>query len=224
MIKKIRDKVEIVTYSFAEELTNALTHWLGFGLGILGLVLLLVRSVKIKSAISTTAFAIYGACLIFLYFSSAIYHSVPWQKIKKILRVMDHSSIFIFIAGTYTPIILLSLRGAFRIVMLVFIWLMALLGVLFKILTYGKFGKYNKLSLALYLIMGWISVMLFRPMYRTAGIKLIIFLSLGGLFYSIGSFFYANKKIPFNHAIWHIFVIVASVMQYLGIFTSYAAI
>lgn len=213
-----------MVYSFKEQLLNAITHWLGFLLGIVGLVFLIIFGIRNQSVVQIVGFSIYGGCLIFLYLSSAVYHSIPNEKFKRILRVFDHCSIFIFIGGTYTPIILLSLSGIMRIAMLSFIWLICIGGIVFKIVTLGKFSKFDKLSLGIYLGLGWISVFLMKSIYSTTSLEFIFCLVLGGLLYSIGAIFYANKKIPYNHAIWHVFVLLASVAHFVGILEAYALV
>lgn len=215
-------KREVVEYSFKEQLLNAITHWIGFILGVVALVVLILMGVKSHSASKIAGFAIYGGCLIFLYLNSAMYHSIPNEKAKSVLRVLDHCSIFLFIGGTYTPIILLSLEGGFRAFMLTFIWLICLAGILFKIFTLGKFSKLDKLSLLVYLMLGWVSIFLIKAIFQTTSINFVICLVLGGALYSIGTIFYANKKIPYNHAIWHIFVLLASATHFIGIFGAYA--
>lgn len=208
-------------YSKKEEILNAITHYFGVMLGILGLILSIVAAVKLKSPIRIAAFSIYGASIIIMYLFSSIYHSIQHEKAKKVLRVFDHCSIFIMIAGSFTPVILLTFRGYLRILFIALIWTIALFGILFKSFTYGKFEKYKKLSLIIYLSMGWLAVFTLPELYLKEGIRLIIYLFIGGILYSIGAYFYANKKIPYNHAIWHIFIILASIVQYLGIYTTY---
>lgn len=209
-------------YTKKEEFFNALTHWAGVLLGAIGLVFLLYSAVKEHSKIKVVAFAIYGACFIAMYSCSAMYHSVSVKKIKSILRAFDHSSIFLFIAGTYTPMVLLSLKGSFRILMLALVWGIAIFGVVFKICTYGSFQKYGKVSLALYLGLGWLSLLLIPEMIKTTPLSFIIYLFIGGILYSAGTYFYSHPKIPYHHAIWHLFVLGASVSHFLGIFGAYA--
>lgn len=208
-------------YTKKEEILNAITHYFGVMLGILGLVLLVLGGVRLKSPLRITAFSIYGASIIIMYLFSSIYHSIQNEKAKKVLRVFDHCSIFIMIAGSFTPVILLTLKGFFRIFFIALIWTIALFGILFKSFTYGKFEKYKKISLLIYLSMGWLAVFTLPELYIKEGIKFIVYLFIGGLLYSIGAYFYANKKIPYNHAIWHIFIILASIVQYIGIYTTY---
>ena len=213
-IKKLLDK----RYSLTEEIANSITHGIGVLFSVVTLTILLVFAIWKRSTISIVSFSIYGFCSICLYLSSTLYHSFQKKKVKMILRIFDHSSIFLFIAGTYTPVALLCLKGPWRIGILVAAWVIALLGIAFKILTYKKFDKYKFISLILYILMGWLVVIAIKPMLQTVPSGFLMWLLAGGLFYTIGTIFYAIKKIPFNHAIWHLFVLGGSVMHFLGIF------
>lgn len=205
-------------YLRKEEIANSITHGLGIIFGIVALVVLLISSINKKDAISTVAFSIYGACLIIMYLSSTLYHSVKSDKIKKILRVFDHSSIYLFIAGTYTPIALLTLRGKLRIGAMIAIWSIAIFGVIFKISIFGKFDKYKAASLAIYVGMGWLTVFTIKPIIEMTSWSFFLWILGGGIVYTIGTIFYSNKKIPYNHAIWHLFVLGGTVLHFLGIF------
>lgn len=218
----MKEREPVGFYGRKEEMINAITHWAGVVLGIVGLVFLLIPAIREQSTIKITAFAVYGACFIAMYGCSALYHTVQVKKIKSVLRVFDHSSIFLFIAGTYTPVLLLSLKGTFRIVMMVLVWGIAIFGIVFKIVTFGKFQKYGKVSLALYLGLGWLSVLLIPEILRTTSLSFLIYLILGGVIYSLGTIFYSNPKIPYHHAIWHLFVLGASIIHYIAIFNAYA--
>lgn len=211
---------EIIKYSFAEELMNSISHWIGVVAGIVGLVFLIVLSLG-KGALRISSLSIYGGCFIAMFLSSALYHTIQNKTAKSILRVFDHSSIFLFIGGTYVPIIMLSFDGRERIILIFLVGALVLGGILFKIFTYGKFEKYKKLSLAFYLCFGWLSLFLLKHLYFNTSHILILFLVLGGLAYSLGSIFYAIKKIPFNHGIWHLFVLAGAVLQYLGLLFTY---
>lgn len=211
-----------VDYSFKEEVFNAITHYIGVIFGIVSLIVLLMHATKNHSVVQVVAFSIYGGCLILLFLSSSIYHSIPNKKAKLVFRVIDHLSIYIFIAGTYTPIILLSFTGAKRIVFLATIWVLALSGIVFKLIIHNKFTKFNKISTIIYLILGWLSIFLIKTIYETTGVTFVILLVLGGILYSVGSFFYINKKIPYNHGIWHIFVLLAAIIHFIGILFAYA--
>lgn len=205
-------------YSLKEEIANSITHGIGILFSIVTLTILLVYAIWKKSAISIVAFSIYGFGSISLYVSSTLYHSFQKEKLKKILRIFDHSSIFLFIAGTYTPIALLSLRGGWRVGILTAIWIIAISGIVFKICTYKKMDKYKIISLMLYLSMGWLVVIAINPMIKMTPFGFLMWLLAGGILYSIGTIFYAIKKIPYNHAIWHLFVLAGSVMHFIGIF------
>lgn len=209
-------------YTFKEELFNAITHYIGVIFGIISLIILLMYAIKNKEVMQVVGFSIYGGCLILLFLSSSIYHSIPNKKAKYILRIIDHLSIYLFIAGTYTPIILLSFKGESRLVFLIAIWILALGGIVFKLIIHNKFTKFSKLSTVIYLIFGWLSIFLIKTIYETTSITFIIFLIIGGLLYSIGSIFYINRKIPYNHGIWHIFVLLAAISHFIGILFAYA--
>lgn len=204
-------------YSKIEELLNCITHGAGIVFGIIALTILLFLSIKKGDVSAIVAFSIYGACIILMFLSSTLYHGFTIEKAKKILRVFDHSAIFLFIAGTYTPIVLLTLKGKFKIIMLVAIWTIALSGVFFKIFTFGKFDKYNLLSLIIYITMGWIALIPIKAIVKATSINFFYWILAGGLLYTFGTIFYKSEKIPFNHAIWHVFVLAASVTHFLGI-------
>ncbi|KAB3533246.1 PAQR family membrane homeostasis protein TrhA [Alkaliphilus serpentinus] len=213
----MKDQVKPKRYSFGEELANAITHGLGILFGIVTLIVFLIIAIREKSPIAITAFSIYGGCSIALYTSSTLYHSFQKEKIKKILRVFDHSSIFLFIAGTYTPVALLALTGYWRVGILAAVWTIAIVGIVFKIITFNKFDKHKALSLGLYILMGWIVIIAIKPMVELAPKGLLIWLLAGGLVYTAGTIFYAIKRIPFNHAIWHLFVLTGSAFHFVGI-------
>lgn len=205
-------------YKLKEEIANSITHGIGILFSVVTLTILLVYSIWEKSTISIVSFSIYGFGSISLYVASTLYHSIPNERVKKILRVFDHSSIFLFIAGTYTPVVLLSMNGYWRIGLLVSIWIIAILGIIFKIVTYGKFEKYKIVSLILYILMGWIVIIAIKPMMEMIPFGFLKWLFAGGVVYTLGTIFYANKKIPYNHATWHLFVLGGSVLHFLGIF------
>ena len=218
MENNIQKSVSNKRYTLKEEIANGITHGLGVIFGIVALTILLVFSIKKGEPLSIVSFSIYGACIILMFLSSTLYHSIPNENIKKILRVFDHSSIYLFIAGTYTPIALLTMDGYIRIGVLVAVWSIALFGIIFKITTYKKMDKFKKISLGLYLGMGWIAVFTVKPIIQTASLKFFIWILIGGLIYTLGTIFYSMKKIPYSHAIWHVFVLGASVVHFLGIF------
>lgn len=204
-------------YCKAEEIANGITHGIGAVFGVVALTILLVLSIMKGSIPEIISFSIYGACIIIMFTFSTLYHSFTIDKVKKIFRVLDHSAIFLFIAGTYTPIALLTLQGTMRIGILVGIWGIAFAGVGFKILTYGKFDKYKAISLIIYIGMGWMAIIPIKSIINATSINFFYWILAGGLLYTLGTIFYGIKKIPFNHAIWHLFVLAASVTHFLGI-------
>lgn len=204
-------------YSKMEEIVNGITHGIGVIFGIVALTILLVMAIKKGNVPAITSFSIYGTCIIVMFLSSTLYHSISKINIKRILRVFDHSAIFLFIAGTYTPIAILTLQGKLRVGILIGIWLIALAGIVFKIFTFGKFDKYKALSLVIYIGMGWIALIPIRAIINATSINFFYWILGGGLLYTLGTIFYSMKKIPYSHAIWHLFVLVASVTHFLGI-------
>ncbi|HHV39080.1 MAG TPA: hemolysin III family protein [Tepidimicrobium sp.] len=204
-------------YTKKEEIFNGITHGLGVLFGIVALITLLIHSVRKEDILSIIAFSIYGVCLIIMYLSSTLYHSITNRRAKRILRVFDHSSIYLFIAGSYTPVALLTLRGGLRIGVMIVVWSIAIIGVVFKIITVGDFDRYKALSLTMYIGMGWLALFTIRPIIKMTSIGFLFWILAGGLAYSIGTIFYSIRKIPYNHAIWHIFVLGGTVFHFIGI-------
>ncbi|MEA5017375.1 MAG: hemolysin III family protein [Erysipelotrichaceae bacterium] len=201
-----------------EEIFNSITHGIGVGFGFFALIMLLIPAVKTYDIGRIVSFSIYGICIIAMFLSSTVYHGISNEKTKSIVRVFDHSSIFLFIAGTYTPIIMLKLTGSLKLILLIGIWSIALIGVIFKIFTYGKFDKYKAISLILYIGMGWIAIFPIKAIINATSIDFFIWILGGGVLYTLGTIFYGFKKIPFNHGIWHLFVLAASVVHFIGIY------
>lgn len=218
MENKKENKILSKRYSKAEEIFNGITHGMGVIFGIVALTLLLIVSIRKGDVPSIVAFSIYGVCIILMFLSSTLYHSITIEKAKRVLRVFDHSSIFLVIAGSYTPIALLALKGNLRLITLIGIWAIALSGIVFKIITYNKFDKFKILSLIIYIGMGWIAIIPIRAIIDATSISFFYWILAGGLLYTVGTIFYGVKKIPFNHGIWHIFVLAASITHFLGIF------
>lgn len=197
------------------EIFNAITHGIGTVLGIIGLVFLILKANELHSPVALSAYLIYGISLILLFLCSTLYHSLSFTKAKKVMRVFDHSAIYLLIAGSYTPYCLVSIGGINGWIMFVVIWVLALLGVVLKCFT---IGKHKWLSLALYLGMGWLSLFIIMPLYQTIGLNGVLLLMFGGVCYSVGTIFYSIKKIHFMHVVWHIFVMLGAAFMYLSIF------
>ena len=201
-------------YTIQEEIFNSITHGIGALLSIAALVILVAFASINGDVIQIISFSIYGFTLFFLFTSSTLYHSIFHEKSKQVFRVLDHIAIYLVIAGSYTPIALVAMKGTWGWIIFVLIWSMAAMGIILKIFTINQ-SKY--LSTFLYIIMGWLIVIASKPMMNTLPPGLFMWLLLGGLIYTLGIVFYICKKIPFNHGIWHIFVLGGTIIHYLGI-------
>lgn len=210
-MKKLSNKTK-------EEISNSISHGLGVIVGIIFLLLLLITKVPKGDTLSTVAFSVYGGSFILLFLASTIYHSIQVPKAKAILRVFDHISIYYFIAGSFTPIILLLTSGSFRIIFISLIWSIALLGTVFKIVTYNKFDKTKIFSLITYVAMGWLALFLIKPILQGGSWQLLVFIIVGGLLYTCGTYFYKNTKLKYSHFIWHLFVLGAAVVHFNGFY------
>ena len=197
----------------AEEVASAITHAIAALLSIVGLVTMVIVSDGDPLRITTAC--IFGACLILLYSSSALYHAVTSHKKKSFFQVLDHACIYLLIAGTYTPITLVGLQGAWGWTIFGIVWLCAITGVLLK--TCGRGKKDSKLSTALYLVMGWIIVIAIKPLMANIDPIGIAWIVAGGVTYSLGVIFYAWEKLHFNHAIWHLFVLGGSACHVIAV-------
>jgi len=200
---------------FYEEILNSLTHFIGFVLSIIALVVLIRKSLGYSEISYIVGFSIYGASLILLYMASTLYHCVPKGKIKDKLKIFDHSAIYILIAGSYTPIALIVLKGRTGLILLITVWSIALFGVIFK-LFFSK--KFKILSTIMYLIMGWLVVFAIKPLIHNLNVISLSFLIAGGITYSLGTIFYLWKNLKFNHAIWHLFVLGGSICHFFSMY------
>ena len=208
---------EAAGYPPAEELANALTHGLGLVLSLAGLATLVVWAAVRADAWSVTSAAIFGATLVLLYTTSTLYHSVPGERRKRLLRKFDHAAIFLLIAGTYTPFLLVNLRGPWGWSLLGVIWALAVAGVVLKFWLAGRFKLGSTL---LYLGMGWLIMIALRPMLRTVPAEALWLLLAGGLSYSAGTVFYLWKRLPYHHAVWHLFVLGGSVCHFFAVWAA----
>jgi len=203
-------------YSLAEEIANSISHGIGCIFGIIGLALMLTQAVESQANVTAiTSYSLYGGSIILLYLASTLYHAIPHQKAKYWLKKFDHCAIYLLIAGTYTPFLLVGLNSPLAQGLMVVIWSLALAGILFKIAFAHRF---EALSLVTYLGMGWLSLVV---IYQLA-IKLspggIWLLAAGGIVYSLGVIFYVSRRIPYSHAIWHGFVLGGSVLHFCAIY------
>ncbi len=202
-------------YCHKEERLNTLTHGLGFLLSIVGFVLLIDRGFDFSNKAYLWSVVIFGISLMFVYGSSTIYHGVKNQNAKRVCKIIDHVAIYFLIAGTYTPFTVVTLGDKWGVVMLVAIWTLAVLGSIFKIFFTGRF---NVISTLLYIGMGWLALFIIKPIIASLPWDGFLLLSWGGIIYTLGTAFYLLDRMPYNHAIWHSFVIGGSLLHFLSIF------
>ncbi|CDU07879.1 Hemolysin III [Vibrio coralliirubri] len=203
-------------YSDIEERANAITHGLGVVLGVVGLILLLVRAFDYQADMLTVAsMAIYGSSIILLFLASTLYHSITTEKTKRLLKTLDHCAIYLLIAGSYTPFLLVGLRTPLAMGLMVVIWGIALVGIIMKIAFVYRF---KRLSLFIYLAMGWLSLIVVYQLAMNIEMGGLVLLALGGMIYSLGVIFYVAKRIPYNHAIWHLFVLAGCACHFFAIY------
>jgi len=200
--------------SVGEEIANSVTHGVGALLSLAGMVILIVRAAMYGTVIHVVSFSIYGMSLFLLHLSSTLYHGLHAPRAKRVFWVFDHAAIFLLIAGSYTPFLLISLWGAWGLTLMIAIWTLAILGVLFKSLFIGRF---RKSSVVLYLAMSWLIVLAGRELWLKVPHEALVFLAAGGLFYTGGVAFYCWKRLPFSHMIWHLFVLGGSACHYFAI-------
>ena len=202
------------SYTIGEEVANSVTHGIGLLLSIAGLAVLTGYASRFGNVWHLVSCIVFATTLILQYTFSTLYHSIQIPRAKSIMRVLDHSSIFLLIAGTYTPFMLVNLRGPWGYSLFGVVWVVALLGVLFQV---SLLRKWQGISLGLYVCMGWIVVIAFKPMINSVSTGGLILLLLGGLSYTSGVIFYLWKKLPYNHAIWHGFVLAGSILHYFAV-------
>lgn len=201
-------------YTFREEVVNSLTHGLGTAFSIGGLVVLIVCAVNRGTAWHVVSFSVFGATLVLLYASSTLYHGLRESPAKRLFKIIDHAAIYLLIAGTYTPFMLVNLRGAWGWSIFGVIWACAIGGIILKSVCIARF---QKASIALYVGMGWLCLVVVKEMFvhvRHLSIALLLF---GGLSYTFGVVFYSWKKLPYNHAVWHVLVLCGSTLHFLSV-------
>ena len=199
---------------FKEETLNAWTHGLGALFGLVGLVVLVVLASPGGDAWHIVSCSIYGVTLVLLFSSSTLYHSCRSERAKHICRIIDHASIYLLIAGTYTPFVLVTLRGAWGWSLFGVVWGLALAGIVFQIFFVDRF---RLLQTLIYLLMGWLAVIAAKPLLARVPRPGLLWLLAGGLSYTVGAGFYLWKKLPYHHAVWHLFVLAGAVCHYFAI-------
>lgn len=200
--------------TLSEEIANSITHGIGAALSVAALSVLITLAALYGDAWRIVSFSIYGATLIMLYLASTLYHGFTHPRVKKIFQLLDHSAIFLLIAGTYTPFTLVTLRGAWGWTLFSLIWGIAIAGI---ILTFLFMDRFKILFVLLYLGMGWLVVIAAKPLAQLVPTGGIIWMGIGGACYTLGVIFYLWKRLPYNHTIWHLFVLGGSVCHFFGI-------
>jgi hemolysin III len=202
-------------YTPAEERINILSHAAGLILSIVGLMLLLGHATLNGNMWHVVSFGIFGASLIMLYASSTFYHSAKNQDLRNRLRIIDHAAIYILIAGTYTPFALVTLKGSTGWVIFGVTWGLAVSGITLKLFFTGK---YELLSTMMYVFMGWVIIFAVKPLIQNLSTEGIAWLLAGGIAYTVGAIIYSFKKIKFNHAIFHVFVLIGSISHFVSVY------
>jgi hemolysin III len=201
-------------YTPGEEIANGITHGIGTGLSIAGLTVLVVLAALYGDVWRIVSFSIYGSTLVLLYLASTLYHSFRTPRLKRLFQYFDHSAIYLLIAGTYTPFLLISVRGAWGWTLMALIWGLAFLGIGLKAIYFDRFLRISSLS---YVFMGWLSVIIGRTIFPHIPLSALIWLAVGGVTYTIGIIFLAWRKIPYGHTIWHLFVLGGSICHYFAV-------
>lgn len=199
-------------YSNLEEWLNSLTHAIGFIAAIVGMVFLLFRA---DSALTVTAAVLYGVAMQLLFAASSAYHAIQTVNVKRWLKLIDHSAIYLLIAGSYTPFTLVAIGGKIGWIATITIWAMAIIGVVFKCWVRHRMPK---TAIATYLVFGWVAVLLIYPLYQALSVSGLWLLVFGGALYSVGVLFYVRKSKKYTHAIWHLFVLAGCTAHYFAVY------
>ena len=216
-IKNIKkERITLPKYTLGEELISSISHGIGALLSIVALILCLITSIKSGNVASIVSSCIYGMSLIILYLMSCLYHALARNRAKKVFRVFDHCSIFLLIAGSYTPFLAITIGGTKGIIMMTIMWALAILGIVFNSID---LEKYDKPSFVLYLLMGWMIVFSIKDIWEKLPTTGFVLLLVGGIVYTIGAVIYAigDDKIKYLHSIWHFFVLGGSIFQFFTI-------
>lgn len=200
-------------YTAGEEIASSVTHGIGAGLSLAALAVLVSFSAVAGDARRVVSFAVFGGCLFLLYLASTCYHACRQSRLKRVFRVFDHVAIFLLIAGTYTPVALVGLRGGWGWTLFGLIWGLAAFGILLEVFFLDRF---RWLTLAIYLGMGWLVVIAAGPVIEAFPFSALVWLGAGGLCYTGGVIFYLWKSLPYNHAVWHLFVLAGSACHFLA--------
>lgn len=201
-------------YTLREEIASSVTHGVGVVLAIAGLAVLVAFATLHGDAWHVVSCSIFGAALILCFTTSTLYHSVQAERIKHLLRTLDHTAIFLLIAGTYTPFLLVNLRGPWGWSLFAVIWGLTFAGIALRLFLKGRL---HGLVVSIYIAMGWIVVVAIQPMLERVGTGGLILLAAGGLAYTTGVIFYKWRRLPYNHAIWHGFVLAGAALHFFAV-------
>ncbi|MCW8348235.1 MULTISPECIES: PAQR family membrane homeostasis protein TrhA [Vibrio] len=203
-------------YSLHEERANSVTHALGVALSAVGLVLLVLKSIQANAdALTFISMSVYGCSMVTLFLASTLYHSIDDPTQKRRLKTFDHCAIYLLIAGSYTPFMLVCLRTPLAVSVMVIVWLLAVVGVVMKLFYAHRIKRFSLLT---YLTMGWLSLIPLYQLSQSLDPSGVMLLALGGVTYTLGAVFYACERIPFNHAIWHVFVLAGAACHFFAIY------
>lgn len=201
-------------YSPGEEIANSITHGVGWLASVAGLAALVTLAASSGGALRVVSCAVFGTTLVLLYAASTLYHALPGARAKRVFRVLDHSAIFLLIAGTYTPLALVALGGGWGWALFGCVWFLAVVGVLLSTLAHGR---WRWLSMVLYLAMGWLVVVAIKPLIAALATPALVLVIGGGLAYTGGLAFYAWRRLPYSHAVWHVFVLAGSALHFVAV-------
>lgn len=197
-----------------EDIANAVSHGFGLVLALAAVPVLIVLGALNGGPVHAATFSVYGASLVLVYASSTLYHATQRPRLKHLFRILDHAAIYLLIAGTYTPVTLISMNGPWGWTLLSLVWVLAVGGVVFKVFFTGQF---QTLSTVLYLVMGWLIVVAVEPMAESVTSAAMLWFIAGGLSYTLGVAFFVWDRIPYNHTVWHVFVIAGSACHYVAL-------
>ncbi|MBB5355329.1 hemolysin III [Anoxybacillus mongoliensis] len=203
------------TFTKEEEIVHAITHGVGAVFSIAALVILTVTAAMYGNAWHVVSFTLFGGTMLILYLSSTIVHALPKGRWKRLFEIFDHSAIYFFIAGTYTPFLFLAVKGAIGWTLFGIVWGLALVGTVFKCFFVNRF-LYT--STIIYIIMGWLIVFAWKPLVSSLSLEGVVYLVIGGILYTIGAVFYVWRGFKFHHAVWHLFVLGGSVAHFFAVF------
>jgi hemolysin III len=197
-----------------EEVANSVTHGLGLLASLVGAFVLVSLSVEQGEAWYVVSASTYGVTLVALYAASTLYHALKGTRARNVLQVLDHCAIYLLIAGTYTPVTLVGMRGGWGWTLFGLAWGFAAVGIIFKILAADRYAVFSTIT---YVLMGWLCIIAVKPMFVLISPSALALLGAGGLFYTAGILFYRSDRVPYSHAVWHLFVVAGSVCHYLAI-------